>query len=93
MAGASIDSALQTTLGQLPITNEECVGRELSLYRQIQQLAGKHGWLFADNLESLRAHGNVDSLYNKFDYHVTNTASQIIGDVQARTIANVTTTE
>ena len=51
---------------------------------QLRTAATEEGWIFVDNLASLRAYGGPNRLYNGNDYHISRTASQIIGEKEAR---------
>ncbi len=58
-----------------------------SFYYTLRDLAGELGWLFIDNLDPLRRYDGPERLYNDFDYHLTPTASAIVGDVEAEALA------
>lgn len=78
-----VDSALTRILGRLPITYEEGVAQEGALYERLRQLAAGEGWGFVDNLALLRGYRGSERLFNNFDYHITPTASAIIGRAES----------
>jgi hypothetical protein len=84
--GAAVDESYRRALGRLPLTLEEGVREEEELYYILRDLAAELGWLFIDNLEPLRRYHGPAKLYNDFDYHLTPTASAIIGDVEAEAL-------
>ncbi len=73
-------------LQRLPITNESGIAEEESFYRFLEQMAAETGWLFVDNLATLRAAHEKSELYNHADYHLQPVASEVIGQDQARVI-------
>lgn len=82
-----VDSALQRTIGRLPLTYEGGVREERALYDTLRVLAREAGWVFADNLAALQAYRGPERLYNAFDYHLLPVASAIIGRTQAEALA------
>lgn len=78
-----VDTVLLRTIARLPITYDEGVRQERSLYDMLATLAGETGWLFVDNLSALRAYEGPERLYNDFDYHLLPVASAIVGRAQA----------
>jgi hypothetical protein len=81
------DSGMRYVLDRLPITYKGGVAEEELLYRKLEPLARDAGWVFVDNLSSLRAVADHSALYNHFDFHIEPTASAIIGRAQASAIA------
>jgi hypothetical protein len=81
-----VDSALTRVLARLPVTKEEGVEQEGGLYRQLESLALAKGWLFVDNLKTLRELPVQGRLYNDFDYHLLPPASAAIGAAEARAL-------
>ncbi|HWA16128.1 MAG TPA: hypothetical protein VG817_06840, partial [Gemmatimonadales bacterium] len=78
-----VDSALARVLGRLPVTREEGMRQEGELYRQLDSLAVKHGWVFVDNLQALQQLPSGGRLFNDFDYHLLPEASAAIGRAEA----------
>jgi len=78
-----VDSALVRTLERLPVTYAEGVQQEGELYERLRRLAADHGWVFVDNLATLRAYNGPARLYNDFDYHLLPPASNLVGRAQA----------
>jgi hypothetical protein len=81
-----VDQALVRTLERLPITYEEGVQQEGTLYERLRGLAAAQGWIFVDNLAALKAYHGPDRLYNDFDYHLLPPASALVGHAQASAI-------
>jgi hypothetical protein len=81
--GTAVDDSYRRVLGRLPLTLEEGVKEEEELYYTLRDLSGELGWLFIDNLSPLRRYDGPERLYNDFDYHLTPTASAIVGNVEA----------
>jgi hypothetical protein len=84
--GTAVDDSYRRVLGRLPLTLEEGVKEEEELYYTLRELAGELGWLFIDNLDPLRRYNGPERLYNDFDYHLTLTASAIVGNVEAEAL-------
>jgi len=84
--GDSVDRAFLDIFEKMPMTSEEGAEDERELYESLRQLADDYGWHFVDNLSILREYSGTERLYNSFDYHLTSTASEIIGREQAATI-------
>jgi hypothetical protein len=84
--GDSVDSAFLEIFEKMPMSYEEGAEDERNLYESLRQLAEDSGWHFVDNLSVLREYSGTERLYNSFDYHLTPTASEIIGREQAATI-------
>lgn len=82
-----VDSALLRVLARLPLTYDGGVREEQALYDTLRVLAGKTGWLFADNLAALRAYRGSERLYNGFDYHLLPVASALVGRTEAEVLA------
>ena len=87
-AANAIDQPLVDTLARLPVDDASCRELERSLYDALQSMAVEHDWLFVDNLAALADYDGDVRLYNDFDYHVTDVASLIIGDLEAQVIAD-----
>ena len=83
----NISEPLRKTMQRLPISNERSREVENRLYASLRGMADSHGWIFVDNLEGLSTYAGTDILYNRFDYHVTEAASDIIGELEAIAIA------
>jgi hypothetical protein len=81
--GTAVDDSYRRVLARLPLTLEEGVKEEEELYYTLRDLSGELGWLFVDNLSPLRRYDGPERLYNDFDYHLTPTASAIVGNVEA----------
>jgi hypothetical protein len=81
-----VDTSLLRTLNRLPVTYDEGVSQEASLYERLSELAREQGWIFVDNLASLRSYQGRERLYNNFDYHLLPPASALIGHAQAAAI-------
>jgi hypothetical protein len=62
------------------------VAEEEALYRDVGREAKDAGWLYVDNLSSLRTWSGEGRLYNDFDYHIEPAASELIGRAQAAAI-------
>ena len=82
--GTSRDSVYDATIAKMPFTFEQARAEEQMLYDDLRTAATEEGWIFVDNLASLRAYGGPNRLYNGNDYHISRTASQIIGEKEAR---------
>ena len=87
--GTTRDSAFDATMAKMPFTVEEARAEEQALYDDLRTAAAESGWVFVDNLASLRAYDGPNRLYNGNDYHISRTASQIIGENEARTIIHI----
>jgi len=81
-----VDQMFLDVLESLPFTYEEGAQLEGELYAELRGVAESNGWLFVDNLETLRGYDRSERLYNDFDYHVTRTAMELIGRTQAESI-------
>lgn len=81
-----VDQAFLQTIDRMPFTYEDGLRQEETLYYTLKGVALEMGWLFIDNLVPLRAYKGSGRLFNAFDYHVTPTASAIIGSNEARTL-------
>lgn len=77
------DSGMNTVLQRLPITYAGGRAEEEALYAALAPMAAEAGWIFVDNLTSLRAVEQPHQLYNHFDYHIEPPASARIGAAQA----------
>ena len=81
--GTQPDSVLVRTMERIGAPLEDAVAQEEELYRWLEAAARRHGWVFVDHLETLRAWNDEGRLYNTFDYHITPIASEIIGRNQS----------
>lgn len=73
------DSAFAATIVRLPITYEGGIDLEADLTKGLQAISEGTGWLFVNNLPALKEYVGEARLYNDFDYHLTETASAIVG--------------
>jgi hypothetical protein len=80
------DSAFDATMSRMPFTAEQARERERALYDALRALSRCAGWIFIDNLPGLAEGAGSARLYNGADYHITEAASLIIGDNEARAL-------
>jgi hypothetical protein len=78
-----VDEVLLEILERLPLTYAEGVEQEERLYYALAEVAAEEGWVFIDNLQSLRAGVGSGRLFNDFDYHLLPPASFVIGANEA----------
>lgn len=89
---AAADTGMRNVLERLPLEYADGVAEEEALYRGLRPLAEQAGWVFVDNLTTLRAVEDPAALYNHFDFHIEPPASAHIGEAQAAAIASALST-
>jgi hypothetical protein len=81
-----VDRAFLQTISRMPFTYEDGLRQEEALYYFLKAASQETGWLFIDNLTPMRAYAGSERLFNSFDYHVTPSASAIIGLNEAQAL-------
>lgn len=87
------DPVFRSVLSRLPITYEQGVREEDALYEAALQAGRVAGWVVVDNRPALRELAERaerrEMVYNTFDYHITEQASEVIGGNEAEVLAGL----